>query len=64
MVKARAGVAPEIAALTERLKASAKWRSEDEAVPMPSSLQPMVPAGDGANVLIDDYWDVYKVLLR
>lgn len=64
MVKSRTGVAPEISALTERLKTSSRWRSEDEVVPMPSSLQPMVPADDGANVLIDDYWDVYKVLLH
>ena len=64
MVRAQVGIAPEIRALTERLKGSAQWRSEQDVVPTPSSLQPMVPAGDGANVLIDDYWDVYKVLLR
>ncbi|MBS1199380.1 MAG: hypothetical protein H6R27_58 [Proteobacteria bacterium] len=64
MVRAQEGIAPEIRALTERLNASAQWRTEDDVVPAPSSLQPIVPAGDSANVLIDDYWDVYKVLLR
>jgi hypothetical protein len=34
-------------------------------VPQPASLPPAAAGGvPDANVLVDDYWDVYKVLLR
>jgi predicted metal-dependent hydrolase len=56
------GVAPEVRTLTERLRQEAAWRRPEDAVPAPSSLQSV--AGPGPNVLIDDYWDIYQVLLR
>lgn len=62
MVRGLDGVAPEIRALTDRMKGSVAWRSSEEVVPTPSSLPPV--AGDRVNILIDDYWDVYKILLR
>lgn len=61
-VRSQDGVATEIRALTERLKQDASWRRPEDVVPSPASLQGV--AGKGPNVLIDDYWDVYKVLLR
>jgi hypothetical protein len=64
LVRARDGVAAEVRSLAERFKAIAKWRGETEVAPMPSSLQPAVSASaEGTSVLIDDYWDVYRVLL-
>lgn len=60
-VRAQEGIAPEVRALTERLKATAAWRGPDDVVPTPASVPPV---GEGVNVLIDDYWDVYKILLR
>ena len=64
MVRTRDKVGPDIRALTERLKATASWRGAEDTVPVPSSLQQAGEAPEGANVLIDDYWDVYQVLLR
>ena len=61
-VRSQDGVATEIRSLTERLRQDASWHNADDVVPAPSSLQSI--AADGTNVLIDDYWDVYKVLLR
>jgi hypothetical protein len=43
----------------------ATWRNATETVPQPASLPPAAAGGvPDANVLVDDYWDVYKVLLR
>jgi hypothetical protein len=64
LVKAQENIAPEIRAFTERLKQSVAWRSQDDVVPTPSSLPPVAADGQGGNVLIDDYWDVYKALVR
>lgn len=64
MVRARDKVGPDIRALTERVKATASWRGAEDTVPVPSSLQQAGEAPEGVNVLIDDYWDVYQVLLR
>lgn len=64
MVRAQNGVAPEIRTLTERLRSKATWRSDEEVTPVAASLP---PAGQGSavpNVLIDDYWDLHKVLVR
>ena len=44
---------------------TATWRNANETVPQPASLPPAATGGvPDANVLVDDYWDVYKVLLR
>jgi prefoldin subunit 5 len=65
MVRAQDGLAAEIKKRGEAMAPSATWRNANETVPQPASLP---PAGSGgvpdANVLVDDYWDVYKVLLR
>ena len=64
MVNSQQGIAPEIRAATERLKASVSWRAAQDVVPTPSSVPPATPGDRGGNVLIDDYWDVYKILQR
>lgn len=65
LVNAQDGLAAEIKKRGEKLAPGATWRNANETVPQPASLP---PAGTGgvpdANVLVDDYWDVYKVLLR
>lgn len=65
LVRSAEGVTAEIRQRGDRIAAAATWRSDSETVPQPSSLPP--PASGGAadaNVLVEDYWDVYKVLLR
>lgn len=65
LVNAQDGLAAEIKKRGEKMSGGATWRNANETVPQPASLP---PAGTGgvpdANVLVDDYWDVYKVLLR
>jgi chromosome segregation ATPase len=43
---------------SDRLRRIARYRGEDETVPLPDSLE----ASGG--VLLDEYWDVYKALVR
>jgi hypothetical protein len=65
MVRAQDGLASEIKKRGEKLMPSATWRNANETVPQPASLPPAASGGvPDANVLVDDYWDVYKVLLR
>lgn len=64
MVASQEGIAPEIRTKTERLRASVSWRTPQDVVPTPASVPPATEGDRGGNVLIDDYWDVYKVLLR
>ena len=65
LVNAQDGLAADIKKRGEKMAPGATWRNANETVPQPASLP---PAGTGgvpdANVLVDDYWDVYKVLLR
>jgi hypothetical protein len=65
MVRAQDGLAAEFKKRGEALAPAATWRNANETVPQPASLAPAA-SGDvpDANVLVDDYWDVYKVLLR
>jgi hypothetical protein len=54
---------------TEQLRAVVTYRHSQDAVPDPVSLPSAFPGRSGVsvrepNVLIDDYWDVYRVLLR
>jgi hypothetical protein len=65
MVKAQDGLAAEFRKRGEKMVPAATWRNANETVPQPASLPPAASGGvPDANVLVDDYWDVYKVLLR
>jgi hypothetical protein len=65
MVRAQDGLAAEIKKRGEAMGPAASWRNANETVPQPASLPPAATGGvPDANVLVDDYWDVYKVLLR
>jgi hypothetical protein len=65
LVNAQDGLAAEIKKRGEKMSAGATWRNANETVPQPASLPPAGTGGNpDANVLVDDYWDVYKVLLR
>lgn len=64
-VNAQNGVAAEIKRRGEKMASTATWRNATETVPQPASLPPAATGGvPDANILVDDYWDVYKVLLR
>jgi len=64
-VGSQEGLAPHIRARVEKMAKGATWRNATETVPQPASLPPAAAGGvPDANVLVDDYWDVYKVLLR
>lgn len=43
---------------TDRLRASVAYRTDGETVPLHETLQ------SASSVLLEEYWDVYKVLLR
>jgi prefoldin subunit 5 len=65
LVRAQEGLPAEIRKRGEKMAAGATWRNQTETVPQPASLPPAATGGvPDANVLVDDYWDVYKVLLR
>lgn len=64
-VKSQDGILAEVKKRTDKMGSGATWRSPNETVPQPASLPPAASGGvPDANVLVDDYWDVYKVLLR
>jgi hypothetical protein len=48
----------DVKARTDRLRATAAYRSDGETVPELSSLE------SASSVLLEEYWDVYKALLR
>ncbi len=75
LLKQRAGITQEVAMRTERLRATATYLGDFETVPIPESCA--VSEGDvithGSqgvtsaklpNVLAEDTWDLFKVLLR
>ena len=67
-VRASKDVSGEILTRTAALRAVVSYRTADEAVPEPTSL-PSSFLGRGTqsrepNVLVDDYWDIYTVLMR
>jgi hypothetical protein len=64
LVKEQENIAPDIRKFADRLKQSVSWRNDEDVIPTPSSLPPAAADGQGGNVLIDDYWDVYQALLR
>lgn len=64
-VNSQDGLAAQIKVRVEKSAKGATWRNATETVPQPASLPPAATGGvPDANVLVDDYWDVYKVLLR
>ncbi|HEU4626516.1 MAG TPA: hypothetical protein VFS52_17240 [Steroidobacteraceae bacterium] len=76
LIQARTNIAQEVKARTERLKQIARYRSEKDTSPTPESIafsEGDVLAGEtlGAqsaarmpNVLAEDTWDLFRVLLR
>lgn len=61
--------AGEIRSRTELLRGVVTYRHAQDAVPEPASLPSAFAGRSGVsirepNVLVDDYWDIYKVLLR
>jgi hypothetical protein len=61
--------AAEIRSRTELLRSVVTYRHSQDSVPEPATLPSAFPGRTGVsvrepNVLVDDYWDVYKVLLR
>jgi DNA repair exonuclease SbcCD ATPase subunit len=75
-ISQRGTVAQEIKVRTDRLRAQVRYRNPADTAPMPESLNPGggdSQASEGAltvagneipNVLAEDVWDLYKVLLR
>ena len=72
-VKSRTGFAPQIKTCVEQLKQVGQYRSDSDSVPLADTLAGVVPsAPDGGvmlalsapQILADDYWSIYRVLLR
>jgi len=75
LLKQRAGITQDIAQRSERLRATAAYLGEFETVPIPESCAVSqgdvlthgsqgVTAAKLPNVLAEDTWDLFKVLLR
>ena len=75
VVKQRAGINQEVAQRSERLRSTAAYLGEFESVPIPESCSVAegdimthgsqgVTAAKLPNVLAEDTWDLFKVLLR
>jgi hypothetical protein len=75
LLKQRAGLTQEVAQRTERLRATAAYLGENEAVPIPESCgvaegdvlahgSQGVTAARLPNVLAEDTWNLFKVLLH
>ena len=75
LLKQRAGITQEVAQRTERLRSTAAYLGENETVPIPESCGVSegdilahgslgVTAAKLPNVLAEDTWDLFKVLLR
>ncbi len=60
LLQQRSALSQEIKQRAERLRELAKYRSAAETAPTAESLA----AADGSKVLIDDLWEIYRVLLR
>jgi hypothetical protein len=64
--------APEIKVRVDRLRQKAEYRADNDTVPLSESamIGPIARAGQPVsaapevNVLADDYWELYRVLLR
>src|SRR5215831_540937 len=75
LLKQRAGITQEVAVRSERLRSTATYLGEFETVPIPESCAVSegdilthgsqgVTAAKLPNVVAEDTWDLYKVLLR
>ena len=65
LVDAQDGLAAEIKKRGEKMVAVGDLAQRQRDRALPPSLPPAATGGvPDANVLVDDYWDVYKVLLR
>jgi hypothetical protein len=66
LARRQEGVAAEIRTETERLRPLLVWKYEADTLPTPESLPPARSghADPGGHLLIDDYWDVNRILLR
>lgn len=65
LVQSREGVADEVKARADKIAGQASWREATDTVPQPASLPPAADGGvPDANVLVEDYWDLYKIVLR
>jgi hypothetical protein len=60
-LQVRANLMPEIKQRSERLRELAKYRAAGDTVPTAESLAAVM---DGSQVLSDDLWEIYRVLLR
>ncbi|HJS21813.1 MAG TPA: hypothetical protein VJ764_04085 [Steroidobacteraceae bacterium] len=73
LVRSRRDIAGDIKECVEQLRAIAQYRAEGDTVPLGDSLAGVMPSNtDGAaalapsapQILADDYWQIYQVLLR
>ena len=75
LLKQRAGITQEVAVRSERLRSTAAYLGDFETVPIPESCAVSegdvithgsqgVTAAKLPNVLAEDTWDLFKVLLR
>jgi len=75
LLKQRGGVTQDVAQRSERIRATAAYLGEFETVPIPESCavsqgDVLVHGSEGVtaarlpNVLAEDTWDLFKVLLR
>jgi len=72
-VKSRTGFAAQIKTCVESLKEAAQYRADADTVPLAETLAGIAPtSADGRTILTlsapqilaDDYWSIYRVLLR
>lgn len=60
LLQQRSNLPAEIKQRADRLRELAKYRNSGDTVPTAESLA----TADGSRVLLDDLWEVYRVLLR
>ncbi len=58
----------DIKSRTDRLRRSAVYRADSDTIPTQDSVRPQAPADAGGarapHVLVDEYFDIYRILLR
>jgi hypothetical protein len=68
LVKSQTDVAADIRARTDLIRSTVGYVSAEDSVPDPATLPSAFAGGNvpvrEPNVLVDDYWDLYEVLLR